>query len=42
MLDELKSSEMESWAKDNEGMLQEYLEEHVKKLKWNSKIKGEV
>ena len=42
MLDELKSSEMESWAKDNEGMLQEYLEEHVKKLKWNSKIKGKV
>ena len=42
MLDELKSSEMESWAKDNEEMLQEYLEEHIKKLKWGNKTKGEV
>jgi hypothetical protein len=42
MLDELKSSEMESWAKDNEAMLQEYLEEHIKKLKWGNKTKGEV
>ena len=42
MLDELKSSEMESWAKDNDEMLQEYLDEHVKKLKWNNKLLGEA
>ncbi|HIN41406.1 MAG TPA: hypothetical protein EYM86_03025 [Flavobacteriales bacterium] len=42
MLDELKSSEMESWAKDNHGMLKEYLEEHVKTLRWQNKTKGEV
>jgi|GEM_PF-6657749 hypothetical protein len=42
MLDELKESEMESWAKDNEGMLQEHLEDHVKKLKWHNKMKGDA
>jgi len=42
MLDEMKESEMESWAKNNENMLQEYLDEHVKTLKWMNKIKGEA
>jgi|TARA_Y100000310_G_scaffold345507_1_gene465785 hypothetical protein len=42
MLEELKSSEMESWAKENGAMLQEYLDEHIKKLKWTNKVKGEV
>jgi hypothetical protein len=42
MLDELKSSEMESWAKDNEEMLKEYLDEHIKKLKWSNKLLGEA
>lgn len=42
MLDELKKSEIKSWAKNNDTMLQEYVDNHIKSLKWQNKIKGEA
>ena len=42
MLDEMKESEMETWAKNNENVLQDYVDEHIKELKWFNKMKGDA
>ena len=42
LLDELKQSEMETWGKANKDVLQDMVDEHVKKLMWLNRMKGEA
>ena len=42
IMDELKKSEIEAWGKSNKEVLQDMVNEHIKKLMWMNRMKGEA